>query len=39
VNAAGIYGPVKPVEQISASEWDAVMAANLRGPFLLSRLV
>jgi NAD(P)-dependent dehydrogenase (short-subunit alcohol dehydrogenase family) len=39
VNNAGIYGPVKPVEQISAAEWDSVLAANLRGPFLLSRLV
>jgi len=30
---------VLPVEQISAAEWDAVLAANLRGPYLLSRLV
>jgi NAD(P)-dependent dehydrogenase (short-subunit alcohol dehydrogenase family) len=39
VNNAGIYGPVQPIEQISPSEWDDVLAANLRGPFLLSRLV
>ncbi|MGH9774677.1 MAG: SDR family NAD(P)-dependent oxidoreductase [Candidatus Acidiferrales bacterium] len=39
VNNAGIYGPVKPVEEISPDEWDAVIAANLRGPFLLTRLV
>jgi NAD(P)-dependent dehydrogenase (short-subunit alcohol dehydrogenase family) len=39
VNNAGIYGPVQPVERISAAEWDKVMAVNLRGPFLLSRLV
>jgi NAD(P)-dependent dehydrogenase (short-subunit alcohol dehydrogenase family) len=39
VNAAGIYGPVKPAEDISAAEWDAAIGVNLRGPFLLSRLV
>ena len=39
VNNAGINGPVLPVEQVSVSEWDAVLAANLRGPFLLSHLV
>ncbi|MGB8789129.1 MAG: SDR family NAD(P)-dependent oxidoreductase [Candidatus Acidiferrales bacterium] len=39
VNNAGIYGPVKPVEEILPAEWDAVIAANLRGPFLLARLV
>ena len=39
VNNAGIYGPVLPAEKISAHHWDEVMAVNLRGPFLLSRLV
>ncbi|MGH9747929.1 MAG: SDR family NAD(P)-dependent oxidoreductase [Candidatus Acidiferrales bacterium] len=39
VNNAGIYGPVMPAEKISAREWDEVIAVNLRGPFLLSRLV
>ena len=39
VNNAGIYGPVQPVEKISAREWDDVMAVNLRSAFLLSRLV
>jgi NAD(P)-dependent dehydrogenase (short-subunit alcohol dehydrogenase family) len=39
VNNAGILGPVKPVEEISPREWDEVIAVNLRGPFLLSRLV
>jgi NAD(P)-dependent dehydrogenase (short-subunit alcohol dehydrogenase family) len=39
VNNAGILGPVKPVEEISAKEWDEVIAVNLRGPFLLSHLV
>lgn len=39
VNNAGMFGPVRPVEKISASEWDFVLAVNLRAPFLLSRLV
>lgn len=39
VNNAGIYGPVLPVEKISAREWDEAIAVNLRGPFLLARLV
>jgi NAD(P)-dependent dehydrogenase (short-subunit alcohol dehydrogenase family) len=39
VNNAGIFGPVRPIEKITPGEWDAVMRVNLRGPFLLSRLV
>lgn len=39
VNNAGILGPTKSVEEISPTEWDDVIAVNLRGPFLLSRLV
>jgi NAD(P)-dependent dehydrogenase (short-subunit alcohol dehydrogenase family) len=39
VNNAGMYGPVKPVEQVTAAEWDEVMAVNLRSAFLLSGLV
>jgi meso-butanediol dehydrogenase/(S,S)-butanediol dehydrogenase/diacetyl reductase len=39
VNNAGLLGPVAPIEQVSARSWDEVMAVNLRGPFLLSRLV
>lgn len=39
VNNAGILGPVKAVEEVSPKEWDDVVAVNLRGPFLLSRLV
>ena len=39
VNNAGVLGPVKAVEEMSAKEWDEVIAVNLRGPFLLSRLV
>jgi NAD(P)-dependent dehydrogenase (short-subunit alcohol dehydrogenase family) len=37
VNNAGIYGPVKPIEEISAAEWDSVMAVHLRGAFLMTR--
>lgn len=36
VNNAGIY-PFKPALQMSAEEWDRVMAINLRGLFILSR--
>jgi NAD(P)-dependent dehydrogenase (short-subunit alcohol dehydrogenase family) len=39
VNNAGMMGPVQPVHKITAEEWDAVLAANLRSAFLLSRLV
>jgi NAD(P)-dependent dehydrogenase (short-subunit alcohol dehydrogenase family) len=39
VNNAGIYCPVQPVEKLAPYEWDQVIAVNLRGPFLLSRLV
>jgi NAD(P)-dependent dehydrogenase (short-subunit alcohol dehydrogenase family) len=38
VNNAGVMGPLQPVHKITAEEWDAVMAANLRSAFLLSRL-
>ncbi|MFC9980935.1 SDR family NAD(P)-dependent oxidoreductase [Gordonia sp. NPDC127522] len=31
---AGIAGSVAPVVEVSAAEWDSVMAVNLRGPFL-----
>jgi NAD(P)-dependent dehydrogenase (short-subunit alcohol dehydrogenase family) len=39
VNNAGDYGPVKPIEEIATEEWDRVIAAHLRGAFLLTRLV
>jgi NAD(P)-dependent dehydrogenase (short-subunit alcohol dehydrogenase family) len=38
VNNAGVLGPVAPVVEITPEEWDAVMAANLKSAFLLSRL-
>jgi len=37
VNNAGIYGPVKPIEEISVAEWDSVIASHLRGAFLMTR--
>ncbi len=39
VNNAGIYGPVRPVQHVTAAEWDEVMAVNLRSAFMLSALV
>jgi 3-oxoacyl-[acyl-carrier protein] reductase len=39
VNNAGILGPVCPVQDISAHEWDEVLAVNLRGAFQMSKLV
>ncbi len=38
VNCAGIY-PVTPALELTADEWDAVLALNLRAPFLLSTAV
>ncbi|HXX18075.1 MAG TPA: glucose 1-dehydrogenase [Candidatus Acidoferrum sp.] len=39
VNNAATYGPVQPVDKWSSRDWDEVMAVNLRGPLLLSKLV
>ena len=38
VNNAGIC-PLTPLHEISASEWDSVLAVNLKGAFLLSQAV
>lgn len=38
VNNAGIC-PMTPVEQITAAEWDLVLAINLKGPFLFCQAV
>lgn len=39
VNNAAMYGNVTraPLEEIDADEWDAVMAVNLKGPWLMTR--
>jgi NAD(P)-dependent dehydrogenase (short-subunit alcohol dehydrogenase family) len=37
VHNAGIAGRKAPIHETTASEWDAVLASNLRGVFLLSR--
>lgn len=39
VHNAGIAGRKAPVEETTAAEWDAVLAVNLRGVFLLSHAV
>ena len=39
VNNAGHYGPVVPVEDYPAPEFDRVIAVHLRAAFLLSKLV
>jgi NAD(P)-dependent dehydrogenase (short-subunit alcohol dehydrogenase family) len=38
VNCAGIY-PNTPLLDITADEWDHVIAVNLRGPFLVTQAV
>jgi len=38
INNAGVLGPVAPTAEIMPDEWDAVMAANLKSAFVLSRL-
>ena len=39
VNNAAMYGNVTraPMEEIDPAEWDAVMAVNLKGPWLMTR--
>src|SRR3954453_18472152 len=37
VNNAGVAGPVAPLVDIDASEWDEVFAVNVRGVFLMCR--
>ena len=41
VNNAAIFATIvkKPFWEISAGEWDAVMAVNLKGPFLCAKAV
>ena len=37
INNAGIAGPVAPLVEIGADEWDEVFAVNVRGVFLMCR--
>ncbi len=37
INNAGIPGPVKPLTDISAAEWDDVFDVNVRGSYLMCR--
>ena len=39
VNAAGLAGPSKAIEDYSKEEWDNILAVNLSGPFLCSKYV
>ena len=36
-NNAGVLGPLKPITELSADEFDAVIGTNLRGVWLLAR--
>lgn len=37
VNNAGIAGPTAPVTEVDADDWDATMAVNAKGPFLVAK--
>jgi NAD(P)-dependent dehydrogenase (short-subunit alcohol dehydrogenase family) len=37
INNAGIPGPVKPLTEIDAADWDEVFDVNVRGVFLMCR--
>ena len=37
VNNAGVAGPVAPLTEITAADWDDVFATNVRGVFLVCR--
>lgn len=41
INNAGLYGSIvrKPFFEITPGEWDALMAVNLKGPWLCARAV
>jgi NAD(P)-dependent dehydrogenase (short-subunit alcohol dehydrogenase family) len=39
VNNAGLLGPRGALEKVSAGDWQATIAANLTGPFLMTREV
>jgi NAD(P)-dependent dehydrogenase (short-subunit alcohol dehydrogenase family) len=37
INNAGIPGPVKPLTEVAAADWDEVFAVNVRGVYLMCR--
>jgi NAD(P)-dependent dehydrogenase (short-subunit alcohol dehydrogenase family) len=37
INNAGVPGPVRPLFEIDADEWDDVFAVNVRGMFLMCK--
>jgi len=37
INNAGIPGPVKPLAEVPAADWDEVFAVNVRGVYLMCR--
>jgi len=39
VNNAGMVLPEKPTHETLLAEWDRLLAVNLRGPFMLCRLI
>jgi NAD(P)-dependent dehydrogenase (short-subunit alcohol dehydrogenase family) len=39
VNNAGVIGPTARVPDVARSDWDAVLAVNLTGPFLCAKAV
>src|ERR1041384_3508930 len=39
VNSAGLRGPLVPVQDISETEWDSVLAVNLKAAFLCCKAV
>ena len=39
VNNAGVLGPMGPLEKAPADGWNATLAVNLTGPFLVTRQV
>jgi NAD(P)-dependent dehydrogenase (short-subunit alcohol dehydrogenase family) len=39
INNAAVEGPTGPLHKIEPAAWDEVMAANLRGSFLYTRMV
>jgi NAD(P)-dependent dehydrogenase (short-subunit alcohol dehydrogenase family) len=37
VNNAGIIGPDKPTHELTAADWDKVLAVNVKGPFFCTK--